>query len=1182
MPDPKFTTAGRKYAAEVTRLVNASSSREPSFYSAIKTLWNELLAARSLPFETRVETREGRPGGGADHPDLAIYGGGGTYLVVPGEAKLSGGEVQDAASSTEGNNQIGRYLAQTSVCLVTNIRSIAMVAVRPGAIRKPGRPIPLGDREVVSVVHLWPTEEALRAGRPIQATQLDALASLLERAVVEFAPISEPEVLAGVLAAQARQAKKGLPAQFDAVQGLLEDYGIALGLTFQGDEGEEFFRSSLIQTAFYGLFAGWTLWHRTNDGKPFTWENLERYLKIPFLGKLFYEFRHPDRLAELNIARHLDRAAETLRRVNRDEFFKKFHPLSIREELEKAGPATPDVASAAITYFYEPFLEAFDPDLRKELGVWYTPPEIVRYQVRKIDRLLRDELNCPRGFADDGVVVLDPCCGTGAYLIEVIRCVAEQLHSEGQDTALGAEILQAVCRRIIGFEILTAPFVISQLQLYLILSELDAAPGAKQRPAIYLTNALTGWGGPEQIKLNFPELKAEHEAARSVKHDARIIVILGNPPYNRFAGAAIQEEADLVDHYKGIRRDEKGKQLGQSELFTRWGVRKQLLDDFYIRFIRLAEKRIGEVAEYGVVSFISNSSFLTGRSHPLMRESLLKNFHSIWVDNLNGDKYRTGKLIPKGLVGEGTSDQSAFTTENDPRGIQVGTCISTCLKRKAPRTPPAETRLHYREFWGRAKAKRQSLLESQALESWSEKERVAAADRPEGPRVYEDVTPSSTNRWMLAPREVSAGFESWPALDELFPVSFQGVNPNRGLEGSVVDTDREALAARMKTYFAARRFEYVQRVAPVLCEPRARYDPEETWAAVRSKSRFDDARVVPYLLFPLDQRWLYYEAIGKFLNEARREYWENLVGNEFFITVPQPRKISETRPLLTSVLADLHVHDRGSVCFPARIAPARRLDLFESGDDDNRRPNIASEAWSAFKQVWKLKGDLAGSAAEALVLELFRAALALMHSPQYESDHRDGIAQDWAHLPIPKDRDLFRNLVEAGDSVALLLDSQSTPDGTVKRLINERGKTLGVMSKKGAASVRSEDLQVTVSYFGAAIGKWQEREFREGEMPVPSWGTMTGDLFINAAVSFGNVPQAVWRYELGGYPVLKKWLGYRHSSRREGRPLTLAEARHFRSIVQRIAALLAIHDELDRLYEAAAADAFTARELGID
>ena len=73
----------------------------------------------------------------------------------------------------------------------------------------------------------------------------------------------------------------------------------------------------------------------------------------------------------------------------------------------------------------------------------------------------------------------------------------------------------------------------------------------------------------------------------------------------------------------------------------------------------------------------------------------------------------------------------------------------------------------------------------------------------------------------------------------------------------------------------------------------------------------------------------------------------------------------------------------------------------------------------------------------------------------------------------------------------------------------------------------------------------------------------------------------MWRYELGGYPVLKKWLGYRQASRRNGQPLTLAERQHFRSMIQRIAALFALHQAAAVLYEEAAAMAFTAEELGV-
>ena len=292
----------------------------------------------------------------------------------------------------------------------------------------------------------------------------------------------------------------------------------------------------------------------------------------------------------------------------------------------------------------------------------------------------------------NGSLFSDPACGTGAYLIEALRYLAEQLNNEGAGSTLAARLLDAACKRFIGFETLTAPFVVAQLQLYLLLSRLKAVPDEKHRPAIFLTNALTGWSGPDQLKLNFPELQDEHDAASGVKRDTKIIVVLGNPPYNRYAGVPLQEEADLVDHYKGIARDAEGRQVGQTLLYTKWGVRKHLLDDLYVRFFRLAQVRIGERAEFGIVSFISNSSYLAGRSHPIMREGLLQDFDSIWIDNLHGNR------IASERTPWGQSCETSLAPEIWEPEFKVGTCISTLLKRSKPTNEVA--RVYSRDFWG--------------------------------------------------------------------------------------------------------------------------------------------------------------------------------------------------------------------------------------------------------------------------------------------------------------------------------------------------------------------------------------------------------------------------------------------------------------------------------------------------
>ena len=64
-------------------------------------------------------------------------------------------------------------------------------------------------------------------------------------------------------------------------------------------------------------------------------------------------------------------------------------------------------------YFYEDFLAVYDPELRKDAGVYYTPLEVVRAQVRLLDKLLATQLKKPLGFADSGVITLDPAVGTG-------------------------------------------------------------------------------------------------------------------------------------------------------------------------------------------------------------------------------------------------------------------------------------------------------------------------------------------------------------------------------------------------------------------------------------------------------------------------------------------------------------------------------------------------------------------------------------------------------------------------------------------------------------------------------------------------------------------------------------------------------------------------------------------------
>lgn len=1172
-PADHLAAEAARYVTETRRLSDIGSSTEETFYPAIRDLISAILRTHNLPFEVRTGTSESKQAG-TDRPDF-ILADSGLFVGVFGEVKKPDEALEDIAVSTERNDQIGRYLSRTGVVLVTNVRGFGLLACAPGYAREQDIPVPPDQRDLIATVDLWSNAFGKGAKLHVDPQAREDLVALVTRSVTDFAPIADPADLAKVLARQARDAKDALPDDLKPVAPLLDDYRNALGLSIdiEDEKGNRFFRSSLIQTAFYSLFAAWILWNRTEDIEPFDLEKAQAHLRIPFLEQLFHDIRHPHYLQKLDLARHLERAVATLNRVDRPLFRSRMSFPTVDDE----NPAV-----AAITYFYEPFLEAFDPELREDLGVWYTPPEIVRYQVRRIHHILKTDLDRPRGLADPNVVVLDPCCGTGAYLLEVARCIAEDLRNAGDQDVLGLELLKAFESRVIGFEILTAPFAVAQLQLYILLAELGVEPPAGHRLSIFLTNALTGWQDHGNFKLNFPEMREEFDASQAVKHSAKIIVVLGNPPYDRFAGAAQAEESELVAHYKGIELvEEKGKdgqikldefgrakkkQRGQSLLYKEFGVRKQLLDDLYVRFLRLAEERIGEAAEHGIVSYISNSSYLTGRSHPLMRRSLLTNFHKVWIDNLNGDKFKTGKIIPKGLPGAGSADQSIFTTDGDPRGIQPGTAIVTWLKRAAPQVPPDQAEVAYREFWGLAKWKRSALLAS--LPAGTPKNDSAIP-------AYTSITPSADNRWRLSPHEQEPGYESWPSLEELFPVRLQAVFSGRGLVGSWIDTDRQALKTRIHDYFKLGDFDTIQRRYPALVHERPRYPAREVWEDLKKNYPFSDDKIVPFLTFPFDLRYVYYESERKVLDERSPRFWANLSDNEFLVTVPEPRKASEARPLYATTLVNLHVHERGSVVIPR---DTRGDDLLADRD-----ANLPEAAWRVLRDHFDLTGHRRDDDARKLAGNLLRAALAILHAPAYQSDHRSALSADWAHLPVPKDAGLLERLAEAGELVARLLDAdRDSNDDVVSLLGQERAAQLAQLHKQDGSAIRPEDLLVTVNYWGGAKGHWIERPFTAAEEPLVMWGERTGDLFIADQVFFANVPEAIWNYKLGGYPVLKKWLGYRQANRRDDKPLSPEERRWFRAVVQRIAALLALHPRLNDLYSAASDDAFTAEELSIE
>ena len=1104
-----------EYLDEIARIrATGAGTGEISYYGALAGALN----AAGAKLRPRVFCVPNLRNRGAGFPDMGLFvPARGEPLDDWPEARppdrgvVEADDIPADLALKLGSSQVAGYLAHYGLVLVTNYRDFVLLG-RDASNRQEQRERFSFDCADADAFF------ALARGSRRPAGLGARFEEFLQRVLLHQSPLTRPEDVAFFLASYARDARArveeraSLPA-FAELRAALQE---ALGLRFEGDKGEHLFRGTLVQTLFYGLFSAWVE-VASSGGTAFDWRTAGWSLRVPFVDTLFQRIATPQHLRPLGLEEPLAWAAAALERVDRPAFSARF------EETE------------AVRYFYEPFLAAYDPELRRQFGVWYTPRPIVRYMVERVDQVLRSELGIADGLADENVWVLDPCCGTGAYLVEVLALIHRTLQARGEDALTAEDLKRAATSRIAGFEIMPAPYVIAHWQVGHALHAAGAALAGGERAAVYLTNALTGWGATEEppdrggqggLRFTFPPLADERDEAARVKRERPIIVVLGNPPYNAFAGVSPAEEAGLVEPYKrGLQAD--------------WGIRKFNLDDLYVRFFRIAERRIAQASGRGLVCFISNHSWLWYPSFVVMRRRLLSEFDRIWVDNLNGSKFETGKVAP-----DGSPDPSVFSTEGNREGIQVGTAVALLAKRA---TADGESVL-YREFWGGAKAA--SLIESLEREGFDSS--------------YSTARPSPANRFSFRPTDVGKAYAAWPTLPQLAALPpFSGVLEKR--RGALMSLDREELARRMRRYFdpdvdmAELR---AGNVGPV--RDMARFNSEAGRARLLQAESFSEASIRKLLLRPFDAIWAYHTNLRPIWNEPRPELSARVFpGNAFLVTRFRARRPAEGVPVMwTPVLAGDHLLDPNSHPLPV-MASQSRANL------------------SAAARGWLLALGLPDPDSDPSVAFLpWYHALAVAFAPAWLAEN--AIGQDWPRVPLPDSAELLRASAALGERVAALLDPDMPVVGVTAGEIESVLRTVAVPSKRDGAAMTEADRNLTAGWGhsgkGEAVmpgrGRMLEREYDPSETDGASvsdlLGARTRDVFLNGDAYWRNVPDTVWDFAIGGYQVLKKWLSYRERPLL-GRALTPAEVRYFSSIARRLTALRLMGPALDMNYRACAA-----------
>jgi hypothetical protein len=1112
---------------------SGSAVPETSYYPALRDLMDAVGATLKPKVRCILHVSHGAgiPDGGLFTPDQFPKGPEPLPGTVPTRGVIEAKSTSDDAFLTADTKQVSKYWGKYRQVLVTNYRDFLLLGTDAE-----GKPVKLERYRLASdEKSFWAAAEHPQT---MAERHGEAFAEFIRRVLLHAARLDAPKDVAWFMASHARDALRRVEhhAEMPALTEIRKALEEALGIKFEGERGDHFFHSTLVQTLFYGAFSAWVLWthdHPSSDIRArFEWRTAGYYLRVPVLQELFHRVATPGALAELGLEEVLDWTGAVLNRIDRANFFAAFEQHH------------------AVQYFYEPFLEAYDPELRKQLGVWYTPREVVLYMVERVDRVLREELGLADGLANPNVYVLDPCCGTGSYLVEVLNRIAATLKEKGGNGLIAQEVKRAAKERVFGFEILPAPFVVAHLQLGLLLQSMGAplSEAKKERAGIYLTNALTGWEPPDgskpQLLFGFPELMEERDAAEAVKREKPILVVLGNPPYNAFAGVSGSEEHGFVDVYK-------------AGLISAWGIKKFNLDDLYVRFFRLAERRIAEKTGLGVVAFISNFSYLSDPSFVVMRRRFLQEFDAIWIDCLNGDSRETGKLCP-----DGSPDPSIFSTEYNREGIRVGTAINTMVRNR----PHASARAFFRQFWGTHKAT--ELLERRSA--------------TRGEADYVQLNPTTTNRFALRAIEIAEEYHAWPSV-VLFPEfgPTLGVLENRG--DALIDVDRKALEARILRYHDSELdWDSVKGEIGALAQDAARFDAQKTREKVLRLEKFDPARVRRLLVRPMDVRWCYFSLVRPLWNDPRPAYaaqaWR---GNASLMTRRRGVANPEGVPFhFTSCLGAQHAFHKDAYCVPLML---RSSSL-------RPRANL-SKGCRRYLHSIGIRNPDEDSQSAALI---WMHVLAIGYARAYRRQHSEALRPDWPRIPLPDSKDALLHSAELGRKIAALLDTESPVPEVTEGTIRPELRVVAVAARSGGGSLNPDagDLDVTAGWGhagkGGAVmpgkGKLLERDFSAEEREAISEGakalemneqqalTLLGerafDIYLNNVAYWKNIPAGVWEYTIGGYHrTIKKWLSYRERDLL-GRELKMDEVYEVRDIARRIAAILLLTPQLDANYDA--------------
>ena len=804
------------------------------------------------------------------------------------------------------------------------------------------------------------------------------------------------------------------------------------------DASDEQFADAYAQTVAFALLLG-----RSEGADPLTLDSAEKALA----------------------AQHtlLSRALRVLTDEQAQQDIKASLDLFLRV-IAVVPPATLTGPEDPWLYFYEDFLAVYDEKLRKDAGAYYTPLEVVRCQVRLIEDLLVNRLNKPLGFADPGVVTLDPAAGTGTYLLGVIEHALGRVETEQGPGAVAGQAT-VLANNLYGFELMVGPYAVTELRVSRALRDRGAAL-PKDGTHIYLTDTLENPNvKPPVLPLYLKPISDQHKKALQVKSDVPVIVCLGNPPYDRHEAVQYAEDEKQLPNTarKEILNAARtggwvrwgDDQRGGDSVFrdfldpataAGYGVHVKNLYNLYVYFWRWALWKVFEHETsrgLGVVSFISASSYLDGDAFCGMREHIRRLCDEVWILDLGGE-------------GRGTRKSDNVFAIQTPVAIAVAVRAG-----KAKKDKPAK--VHYTRIEG------------------TRDEKLAMLD---GIVSFKKVKwQDSPDNWQAPFRPAGKGrYFDWPLLTDLMPWQHSGVQLKRTWP---IGPDNETLERRWRSLLHAenrseafhgtgdREVDGMYRVAlsekadstPIAKLPKYTPMPPALRYAYRS---FDRQHII---------------ADGRLMSRARPDLWRAHSERQVYLSSLFSQALGSGPALTSSAMIPDLDHFRGS--YGAKAA----FPLYR--DAGAREPNTGHCVLRTVSEQLKRNVN-----PEDFLAYIYGA----LAQPAFTARYAKELGTRELRVPITKKAALFEKVRATGARLLWL--------HTYGERFIPKGKKRGQVPRGAAKCVKAVP--------GDADGYPELFDYNDA----------TRTLSVGVG-EFAPVSREVFEFEVSGLKVVQSWLKYR-------------------------------------------------------